>query len=87
MSFDKFTQYFQIIFSGGKVLLYELDPAACHDDLATQLTFQCSLCQTATTFPNSPFSEIYPQNYSVNKHLLPMLGPKAYFELVQFVQR
>ena len=69
------------------MLLYELDPSVCHDDLATQLTFTCTLCSTATTFPNSPFSEIYPQNYSVNKHLLPMLGPKAYFELVQFVQR
>ena len=34
----------------------------------------------------SSFSRIHPENFSVNKLLLPLLGPAAYFRLVEFLQ-
>ncbi len=73
--------------SGGRLELNEVSPDTLQDDLACQLSLTCSLCSKATIFPNSNFSSTYPQNYTVNKSLLSDLGPRAYFQLAQFVQK
>ena len=54
-------------------------------DLATRLAFVCTVCGPRVTFPSSSLSQIHPENYTVNKTLLPRLGPTAYYKLVEFV--
>ena len=53
----------------------------------TQLALLCSTCGAQTIFSTSSFSTEDPPNYSVNKTLLPLLGPNAYFSLISEVQR
>jgi hypothetical protein len=57
-----------------------------HEDLATRLAFVCNVCGPKTIFPTSSFSRIHPENFSVNKLLLPLLGPTAYYRLAEFLQ-
>lgn len=75
------------MFAGGKIDMFESNPGKFHEDLATQFNFVCSKCNKTTVFSNSPFSKMYPNNYSINKHLMPQLGTNAFFKLVQFVQK
>jgi len=56
-------------------------------DLATQLGLLCTTCGLQTIFPSSSFSADFPPNYSVNKALLPALGPSAFYSLVHEVQK
>ena len=50
------------------------------------LAFVCTICGPKAIFPTSPFSKIYPSNYSLNKKVLPLLGPSGYFHLLDFLQ-
>ena len=54
-------------------------------DLATKLAFVCAECGPRVSFPSSALSQIHPENYTINKTLLPRLGPTAYYKLVEFV--
>ena len=56
------------------------------EDVVTRLAFVCTVCGPKAIFPTSPFSKTYPTNYSLNKLLLPLLGPSSYFHLSQFLQ-
>ena len=51
-------------------------------DLATKLVFICSECGPKVSFMSSPMSRIHPENYTINKKLLPMLGPVAYYKVI-----
>ena len=55
--------------------------------MATQLGLLCTTCGLQTIFPSSSFSADQPPNYSVNKTLLPALGPSAFYSLVHEVQK
>ncbi len=46
----------------------------------------CISPHQATIFPTSPFCEVYPANYTVNKELLKLLGPEAFFKLAKYLQ-
>ena len=72
----------------GKMTLAEMSPEVegNQEDLVTRLAFICTVCGPKAIFPTSPFSKTYPSNYSLNKLLLPLLGPSAYFHLAQFLQ-
>ena len=48
--------------------------------------FVCTVCGPKAIFPTSPFSKNYPSNYSLNKLILPLLGPSGYFHLSEFLQ-
>jgi hypothetical protein len=76
-----------VFYLGGKLSLMEVSPSKTMDDLATILTLVCTLCNKATVFPNSPFHEKEPHNFTVNKQVLQAIGPTAYFKLARFVQR
>ena len=56
-------------------------------DLATKMAFFCPECGPKASFTSSPISQCHPENYSVNKMVLPLLGPEAYYKLVNFVQQ
>ena len=72
----------------GKMTLAEMSPEVegNQEDLVTRLAFICTVCGPKAIFPTSPFSKTYPSNYSLNKLLLPLLGPSSYFHLAQFLQ-
>ena len=72
----------------GKMTLAEMSPDVDgnQEDLVTRLAFVCTVCGPKAIFPTSPFSKNYPSNYSLNKLLLPLLGPSAYFHLSEFLQ-
>ena len=72
----------------GKLTLAEMSPdvKGNREDLVTRLAFVCKICGPKVIFPTSPFSNNYPSNYSVNKLLLPLIGPYSYFHLVEFLQ-
>ena len=55
-------------------------------DLATRLTILCKTCGPKVTFPSSPISECHPENFSVNKIVLPLLGPEGYTKLSKFLR-
>ena len=72
-----------------KMTLAEMSPEVegNQEDIVTRLAFVCTVCGPKAIFPTSPFSKTYPTNYSLNKLLLPLIGPSAYFHLAQFVQQ
>jgi len=71
-----------------KMTLAEMSPEieGNQEDVVTRLAFVCTVCGPKAIFPTSPFSKTYPTNYSLNKLLLPLLGPSSYFHLSQFLQ-
>jgi len=69
------------------LIFTEVNPGVSQVDLATQLGLLCSVCGVQTIFSTSSFSEEEPPNYSVNKAMLPQLGPFAYYSLVNIIQR
>jgi hypothetical protein len=72
----------------GKMTLTEMSPdvEGNQEDVVTRLAFVCVICGPKAIFPTSPFSKTYPSNYSLNKLLLPLLGPSSYFHLASFLQ-
>lgn len=72
-----------------KMTLAEMSPEidGNQEDVVTRLAFVCTVCGPKAIFPTSPFSKTYPTNYSLNKLLLPLLGPSSYFHLAQFLQQ
>lgn len=75
-------------YSGGapNISLLELPAHRSQIGLATHLILRCSVCTKSTVFPNSAFSRQYPANYSINKLMLPLLGPASYYKLTNFLQ-
>eukprot|EP00090_Calanus_glacialis_P013471 TRINITY_DN22146_c0_g1_i1.p1 TRINITY_DN22146_c0_g1~~TRINITY_DN22146_c0_g1_i1.p1 ORF type:complete len:1179 (-),score=271.67 TRINITY_DN22146_c0_g1_i1:51-3149(-) len=69
------------------LMVAEANAPVAQEDLATQLALLCSTCGAQTIFTTSSFSAEDPPNYSVNKTLLPLLGPNAYFSLISQVQK
>ena len=74
------------LFQGGSLDLTELNPEFVQEGAGSQFAFTCSKCTKATVFTNSPFSQAFPANYSINKHLMSLLGPKPYYKLVKFLR-
>ena len=72
----------------GKMTLAEMSPEVegNQEDLVTRLAFVCAVCGPKAIFPTSPFSKNYPSNYSLNKLMLPLIGPSGYFHLSEFLQ-
>ncbi len=71
-----------------KMTIAEMTPEVegNQEDLVTRLAFVCGVCGPKAIFPTSPFSKAFPSNYSLNKLLLPLIGPTAYFHLSSFLQ-
>jgi hypothetical protein len=74
-------------FFTGALNLVELHPTTNpQEDLSTRFAFVCTLCGPKSIFPSSAFSRVHPENFSINKRLLPLLGPTAYQRLGEFLQ-
>ena len=69
------------------LMIAEANSPVAQEDLATHLALLCSTCGAQTIFSTSSFSTEDPPNYSVNKTLLPLLGPNAYYSLISEVQK
>jgi len=69
------------------LMIAEANTSMGQEDLATQMALLCSVCGNQTIFTSSSYSDEEPTNYSINKSLLPLLGPGAYYNLCSFVQK